>query len=114
LLLTALVVGLMPRVERGSIPLPEITWQRGLIVGLFQTIAVLPGVSRSGTTIFGGLTSGLSREAAANFSFYIAVPAIAGAAVLHAKDVLAGGSGGLAVGPTLVGMLTSFVVGVLA
>lgn len=114
LLLTALLVGLMPRVEHDSIPLPEITWRRGLIIGLFQTIAVLPGVSRSGSTIFGGLTTGLSREAAANFSFYIAVPAIAGAAVLHARDLLAGAGGGLDPGPTLVGMLTSFVVGVIA
>ncbi|MFO1093521.1 MAG: undecaprenyl-diphosphate phosphatase [Planctomycetaceae bacterium] len=62
----------------------------------------------------GGLTAGLTREAAANFSFYIAVPAIAGAAVLHAKELLSGGSRGLAPGPTLVGTLTSFVVGVMA
>lgn len=114
LLLTALVVGLMPRVERGQFGLEQTTWKQGLIVGLFQTIAVLPGVSRSGTTIFGGLTTGMRREAAANFSFYIAVPAIAGAAVLHGKDLLKGGAGGLAPGPTLAGMLTSFVVGVAA
>lgn len=114
LLLTALVVGLMPRVERGALTLSDVTWKQGLIVGLFQTIAVLPGVSRSGTTIFGGLTTGLQRQAAANFSFYIAVPAIAGAAVLHGKDLLESGGGGLAPGPTLVGVLTSFVVGVLA
>jgi undecaprenyl-diphosphatase len=114
LLLTALIVGLMPRVAHGAIPLQEVSWKQALIVGLFQCCAVLPGVSRSGTTIFGGLASGLQRQAAANFSFYIAVPAIAGAAVLHAKDLLESGGGGLALGPTLAGVLTSFVVGVLA
>lgn len=114
LLVTALLIGLMPRVERGATPVQDVSWKQGLIVGLFQSCAVLPGVSRSGTTIFGGLTAGLTREAAANFSFYIAVPAIAGAAVLHAKELLSGGSRGLAPGPTLVGTLTSFVVGVMA
>jgi undecaprenyl-diphosphatase len=114
LLLTALVVALMPRVERGLKNLDEVTWKQGLVIGLFQTIAVLPGVSRSGMTIFGGLTTGLKREAAANFSFYIAVPAIAGAAVLHGKDLLKSGAGGLAPGPTLAGMLTSFIVGLAA
>ncbi|MBL8848996.1 MAG: undecaprenyl-diphosphate phosphatase [Planctomycetaceae bacterium] len=114
LLLTALVVALMPRVERDVLTLEQVTWKQGLIVGLFQTIAVLPGVSRSGMTIFGGLTTGVQRAAAANFSFYIAVPAIAGAAVLHGKDLLKAGAGGLEPGPTLVGMLTSFVVGLAA
>jgi len=114
LLLTALVVGLMPRVEHGSRELADIDWKRGLIIGLFQSVAVLPGVSRSGSTIFGGLTTGLQRQAAANFSFYIAVPAIAGAAVLLGKDLLESKGAGLAPGPTIVGVLTSFVVGVLA
>jgi undecaprenyl-diphosphatase len=114
LLLTALVVGLMPRVEHGSSQLADIDWKRGLIIGLFQSVAVLPGVSRSGSTIFGGLVTGLQRQAAANFSFYIAVPAISGAAVLLGKDLLESKGAGLALGPTIVGVLTSFVVGVLA
>jgi undecaprenyl-diphosphatase len=114
LLATALIVGLIPRVDRGTIALPEASWRQGLIVGLFQSCAVLPGVSRSGTTIFGGLTAGLTREAAANFSFYIAVPAIAGAPVLHVKELFGGGSSGLAPGPTLAGTLVSFIVGVAA
>lgn len=114
LLLTAMVVGLMRRVERGTGAIGDIDWKRGLLIGMFQSVAVLPGVSRSGMTIFGGLTTGLQRQAAANFSFYIAVPAIAGAAVLLSKELLGGEGGGLAPGPTLVGMLTSFVVGLVA
>jgi undecaprenyl-diphosphatase len=114
LLVTAAAVGLMPRVEHGTTELPQVRWWQGLVVGLFQMTAVLPGVSRSGTTILGGLASGLTRTAAANFSFYIAVPAISGAAVLHAKDLWETGTSGVAVGPTLVGMLTSFLVGLAA
>lgn len=114
LCLTALLMALAHRVERGAVELVDVSWKQGLVAGLFQAIAVLPGISRSGSTIFGGLTGGLKREAAAHFSFYIAVPAIGGAAVLHAKDLLETGSAAMPVGPMLAGMATSFVVGWLA
>lgn len=114
LLLTASFVGLMPRVEQETTALTQVSWRQALLIGLFQMLAVLPGVSRSGTTIFGGLTAGLKREAAANFSFYIAAPAIAGAAVLHAKDLLASGVSGSETGPMVAGTLTAFIVGTAA
>lgn len=62
-------------------------WQAG-VVGLFQAFAILPGVSRSGSTIAGGLWVGLDRRAATTFSFLIAIPAISGATVLLVKDVV--------------------------
>lgn len=58
-----------------------VSFKQGVIVGLFQTLALFPGVSRSGTTICTGLYAGLSREEAARFSFLLSIPAIAGAAV---------------------------------
>jgi undecaprenyl-diphosphatase len=58
--------------------------------------------------------SGVRRDAAADFSFYIAVPAILGAAVLHAKDLLEQGAGDVAPGPLLAGAATAFIVGVCA
>lgn len=60
---------------------PGISFKKGLFVGLAQTLAILPGVSRSGTTICTGLFVGFSREEAARFSFLLAIPAIMGAAV---------------------------------
>lgn len=61
-----------------------------VVIGIFQAIAVIPGISRSGSTIAAGMFCGLSREQAARFSFLIAIPAISGAAVMQLKKVLTG------------------------
>ena len=56
----------------------EMTWKDALLVGTFQAVALFPGISRSGMTIFGGLSSGLEPEEAARFSFALSIPAILG------------------------------------
>jgi undecaprenyl-diphosphatase len=114
LCLTAVVLALFPRVEHDSRALADVRLSDALVIGLFQALAPLPGVSRSGMTIFGGLLQGLSREAAAKFSFLIAVPAIGGATVLYGKDLLEGASEGTAAGPLLAGAGVAFAVGVVA
>ncbi|HUC11312.1 MAG TPA: undecaprenyl-diphosphate phosphatase, partial [Stellaceae bacterium] len=63
--------------------LGDASWRDALIVGLWQTLAFLPGISRSGATIVGGLLAGLRHQDAARFSFLLATPVIAGAAVLE-------------------------------
>ncbi|HUC11392.1 MAG TPA: undecaprenyl-diphosphate phosphatase, partial [Stellaceae bacterium] len=63
--------------------LGDASWRDALIVGLWQTLAFLPGISRSGATIVGGLLTGLRHQDAARFSFLLATPVIAGAAVLE-------------------------------
>jgi undecaprenyl-diphosphatase len=114
LCVTAALMAAARHVERGDRTLDDLGPRDALLVGLFQAAAILPGLSRSGSTIFGGLLSGLRRDAAADFSFYIAVPAILGAAVLHARDLWEQGAGDVAPGPLLAGAVTSFVVGVCA
>ena len=91
----------------------EIPIRMALGVGLFQVLAILfPGVSRSGATIMGGLILGLSRLAATEFSFFLAIPALIGASILKLKDVY----------PLLtlndvatfsVGLIVSFVVAIV-
>ncbi len=61
----------------------DITWKDSLIIGIFQTFALIPGSSRSGTTITGGLFSGLKRDVAARFSFLLGIPAILGSGLLE-------------------------------
>jgi undecaprenyl-diphosphatase len=61
----------------------EMTWRTALIIGLWQSLALIPGISRSGTTMVGGLLGGLPHKEAARFSFLIATPIILGAAVLE-------------------------------
>ena len=71
--------------------LEQITYREALIIGLWQTLAIIPGTSRSGATIVGGLLLGLSRAAVAEFTFYLAIPVMAGASLLKVvKFVLDG------------------------
>lgn len=103
------------RLETQRIPLEQLNWRQALAIGTFQTLAPLPGVSRSGTTISTALMLGLQRNAATTFSFLLAIPAIGGACALMLKDllkdVLSGQSRSNEILPLAVGGVTSFVVG---
>ena len=81
----------------------------GLTVGLVQGLAIIPGISRSGSTIAAGLFLGLDRETAARFSFLLSIPAIAGAGLLGAKDLI--GQSNLPFMVIAVGTLASCIVG---
>ena len=86
-----------------------------IIMGCMQGVALLPGVSRSGSTLAGGLLSGLERKSAATFSFMMSAPAIAGALLLEGKDALEEGwFSQLELVPTLVGMVIASLTGYLA
>lgn len=86
-----------------------------IVMGCMQGVALLPGVSRSGSTLAGGLLSGLDRKHAAKFSFMMSAPAIAGALLLEGKDAIENGwIKDLAVVPTIVGIIVAAVVGYLA
>lgn len=85
-LITAVELLLVARLPQGRKTLAETTWLDALLIGIGQTIAVLPGVSRSGTTIAVALALGFSRAWAVGFSLLIAVPAILGGAILELKD----------------------------
>ena len=65
----------------------EMKWPDALIIGLLQAAAILPGVSRSGSTLSGALSRGLDRDFAARFSFLLSIPAILGALVLQLKEL---------------------------
>ena len=67
-----------PRVRK----LTELTYKDALIIGLFQALSLIPGTSRSGSTILGGITIGTSRRVASEFTFFLAVPAMLGASFL--------------------------------
>ncbi|MFF4548827.1 undecaprenyl-diphosphate phosphatase [Streptomyces sp. NPDC001435] len=81
----------------------------GLVFGLCQACALIPGVSRSGATISGGLFMGYKREAAARYSFLLAIPAVLASGVFELKD--AAGSGHVAWGPTLFATVIAFASG---
>ncbi len=92
----------------------DVGWRDSQAIGLAQTVALIPGSSRSGTTITAALFLGLTREAAARFSFLLGIPAIGGAAVFEFRDLLRHGLSGEEVQVLGVGILTSAVSGYLA
>ena len=88
---------------------------QALVMGLFQGIGMIPGVSRSGSTITGGVSTGLNKTAAARFSFMMSAPAIAGSLLMEGKDALEKGYfSDIDVLPTLVGILVAAVSGYFA
>lgn len=88
--------------------LKELGIKDGLIFGFCQAMALVPGVSRSGATISGGLLMGYTREAAARYSFLLAVPAVLASGVFELKDA---GEGHVAWGPTIFATFIAFGVG---
>jgi undecaprenyl-diphosphatase len=73
--------------KRGDKKIKEITFKNALFIGAFESLALFPGISRSGSSISAGLLSGLDRVCAARFAFLLAVPAIAGAVAVEFKNI---------------------------
>ncbi len=94
----------------GGRKLEDMGWGEALLIGLWQSAALIPGISRSGTTMVGALLLGLDHREAAHFSFLIATPVIAGAAVLEVPKLLHAGGAGM--GPIV--WLAGVVAGVTA
>jgi undecaprenyl-diphosphatase len=114
LIVVALLMWWGEKVSQFTKPLTRITFSDALIVGCAQATALIPGVSRSGSTITAGLFRNMTREAAVRFSFLLSTPLIAGAALLKAHELK---KEGLPPGmhmPFLVGVVISAVVGYAA
>ena len=114
LIVVALLMWWGEKVSQFTKPLTRITFSDALIVGCAQATALIPGVSRSGSTITAGLFRNMTREAAVRFSFLLSTPLIAGAALLKAHELK---KEGLPAGmhmPFLVGVVISAIVGYAA
>lgn len=88
----------------------SITWKDGLILGAVQSIALIPGISRSGATISGGLLMGIDRVTATRMSFFLGIPTLIAAGGFEAVTAFGHISGGVGWGNTLIGLVVSGVV----
>ncbi len=91
----------------------QMKYSDSIIVGLGQTLAVLPGISRSGATIVSGLWAGLSRETTVRYSFLLLIPVILGSTVLSLEEMTTGFFLELGTGPLLLSFLSSFVFSII-
>ncbi len=119
-LITTLILWLSDLVSGVSFQTKEVKWYNALVMGVMQAVAILPGISRSGSTISGGIATGLSRKRAADFAFLMSVPAILGAIVLefmHSGSSVFDAATIQQMGgwlPLIVGVITSAAFGFLA
>ncbi|EOT28873.1 undecaprenyl-diphosphate phosphatase [Enterococcus saccharolyticus] len=96
--------------------LTQITYQFALLIGMFQVLALIPGTSRSGATILGGILIGASRFVSAEFSFFLGIPTMFGASLLKiVKFITSGNSFDMnGIVTLLVGTVVSFIVSIIA
>ena len=108
---TAFMLLVVHRDVKDGTTLHELTWKQAIVTGIAQCIAILPGVSRSGSTIATAGRLGVTPTAGASYSFFLAVPAISGACLMELKDWHEQGTGNVAPMILLIGFFASFVVG---
>lgn len=112
LLVFALVIMAAERFGKQDRELTDLTWKHGIFYGLWQALALIPGVSRSGGTIAGGLFMGYTRVAAARYSFLLAIPAVIASGGLQVVKIAGGeGTGETGWGPIIIATAIAFVVG---
>lgn len=110
LLITAAALFLSERYNTGDKNLRDMSAADALTIGIFQGIAVMPGISRSGFTLSGSLFRGLKREWAFKFSFILSIPAILGALLLEVRDAI---GTEIDITPMAIGAVTSFISGLI-
>lgn len=91
----------------------KISYKQVMVMGIMQALAIIPGISRSGSTITGGMFTNLTRESAARFAFLMAVPAIAGAFVFSLKEYIFGGMSLPTFSVSVAGFISSFLISLL-
>lgn len=117
LLLTGILLILVERLGKspaGGRDSTRLSLRDGILVGLAQTLAIVPGISRSGATLIAGLSLGLSRETAVRFSFLLAVPVLIGTSVLGIKDISGGELADIGSGVLAVAFIVSFLASMVS
>ncbi|QDV71614.1 Undecaprenyl-diphosphatase [Rosistilla carotiformis] len=114
LLVTGALLLLLKYLPTRDATYQSLSWRKAFEIGIFQAFALMPGISRSGSTIVGGRMLGLGNEDAVTFSFLLAIPAILGATVLEMKDLAQSDLTMDRLAPLIVGAVVAFLVGIFA
>lgn len=114
LLITGTILTIAERMGKNNKKVKEMKFRNAIFVGIMQGIAICPGISRSGSTLFGGLISGLNKEFAVKFAFLISIPSILGSVVMEAPDAFEAGMDMSLLGPVIAGVIVSALAGLFA
>ena len=114
LIITGFLLIFAEKKGEGNRGIQQMNFRNAIFIGLVQGVAICPGISRSGSTLFGSLICNLDRKFAVKFVFLISIPSILGSAVLEEPAALEAGVTAAEVGPVLVGMLVAAVSGLVA
>ena len=114
LIFTGIILLLAERKGRQDKDIETMKFRHAVFIGVMQGIAICPGVSRSGSTLFGSLISGLKRELAVKFAFLISIPSILGSVILEVPDALSEGMDMAIVGPMIAGVIVAALSGIFA
>lgn len=114
LIINGIILISTKKIRLKSRKLDEIGLWSALFTGIFQAVAIIPGISRAGMTITGGMISGLEPEESARFSFFMAIPVIAGAGLLEALKAVKTGIPGEMAMPLIISMAFTVVVSLLS
>ncbi len=113
-IIMSILLGLAEKYGTHRRPYEKLRWQDGVVMGLAESLALIPGVSRSGSTLTAGLFINLERATAARFSFLLGIPAITLAGLVELKDALKEGFSGDTVFPLVIGVISSAIFSYLA
>lgn len=114
LIITGFLLVFAERTGSSNRGIEKMNFRNALFIGTVQGIAICPGISRSGSTLFGSLICNLDRKFAVKFVFLISIPSILGSAILETPDAIAAGVEISQIGPIIVGMAVAAVSGLIA
>lgn len=114
LILTGIILIVAEKMGNRNRDVMEMKFRHAVFVGIMQGIAICPGISRSGSTLFGSLLSGLDRKFAVKFVFLVSIPSILGSVVMEAPDAFAQGMDMSLLGPVIAGVAVAALSGIAA
>jgi len=114
LLITGVLLWIAESHKNNSVGPERMTWKHAVIIGTMQGVAICPGISRSGSTLTGGLVTGLKREFAVEFAFLISIPTILGSLILEMGSDAMSSALSTNMGPVIAGGIVAAISGVLA
>ncbi len=114
LIITGFIMFFAEKMGSAKKGIEKMNFRNAIFIGVLQGIAICPGISRSGSTLVGGLSTGLDRAFAVKFAFLISIPSILGSVVMEAPAAIEAGLGGATMGPIIAGVVVAAVSGLFA